>query len=57
MAAMNIGEALQYQKGGTPLRHLGQMSDKRSNLAANVPTFKEQGFKVIMVFAAWHCRA
>ena len=48
MAAMNIGEALQYQKGGTPLRHLGQMSDKRSNLAANVPTFKEQGFKVIM---------
>lgn len=48
MAAMNIGEALQFQKGGTPLRHLGQMSDKRSNLAANVPTFKEQGFKVIM---------
>lgn len=48
IAAMNIGEALQYQKGGTPLRHLGQMSDKRSNLAANVPTFKEQGFKVIM---------
>ncbi|TQN03384.1 tripartite-type tricarboxylate transporter receptor subunit TctC [Acidovorax temperans] len=48
MAAMNIGEALQYQNGGTPLRHLGQMSDKRSNLAANVPTFKEQGFKVIM---------
>lgn len=48
MAALNIGEALQYQKGGTPLRHLGQMSDKRSNLASNVPTFKEQGFKVIM---------
>jgi tripartite-type tricarboxylate transporter receptor subunit TctC len=48
MAALNIGEALQYQKGGTPLRHLGQMSEKRSNLAANVPTFKEQGFKVIM---------
>ena len=48
MAAMNIGEALQYQKGGTPLRHLGQMSDKRSNFAANVPTFKEQGFNVIM---------
>lgn len=48
MAALNIGEALQYQKGGTPLRHLGQMSEKRSNLAVNVPTFKEQGFKVIM---------
>ncbi len=48
MAALNIGEALQYQKGGTPLRHLGQMSEKRSNLAPAVPTFKEQGFNVIM---------
>jgi tripartite-type tricarboxylate transporter receptor subunit TctC len=48
VAAMNIGEALQYQKGGTPLRHLGQMSEKRSNLAPDVPTFKEQGFNVIM---------
>ena len=48
VAAMNIGEALQYQKGGTPLRHLGQMSEKRSALATNVPTFKEQGYNVIM---------
>lgn len=48
VAAMNIGEALQYQKGGTPLRHLGQMSEKRSNLASQVPTFKEQGVPVIM---------
>ncbi len=48
VAAMNIGEALQYQKGGTPLRHLGQMSETRSTLAPNVPTFKEQGFNVIM---------
>lgn len=48
LAAMNIGEALQYQKGGTPLRHLGQMSEGRSSLAPNVPTFKEQGFNVIM---------
>lgn len=48
MAALNIGEALQYQKGGTPLRHLGQMSEKRSNLAPHVPTFNEQGYKVIM---------
>jgi tripartite-type tricarboxylate transporter receptor subunit TctC len=48
LAAMNIGEALQYEKGGTPLRHLGQMSEKRSALAPNVPTFKEQGFDVIM---------
>jgi tripartite-type tricarboxylate transporter receptor subunit TctC len=48
VAAMNIGEALQYQKGGTPLRHLGQMSEKRSSLAPQVPTFKEQGINVIM---------
>lgn len=48
LAAMNIGEAMQYQKGGTPMRHLGQMSEKRSTLAPSVPTFKEQGFNVIM---------
>lgn len=48
MAAMNIGEALQYAKGGTPLRHLGQMSPARTNLAPNVPTFKEQGFDIVM---------
>lgn len=48
VAAINIGEALQYEKGGTPLRHLGQMSEKRSSLAPNVPTFKEQGLNVIM---------
>ena len=48
VAAMNIGEAMQYQKGGTPLRHLGQMSEKRSTLATQVPTFKEQGIAVIM---------
>ncbi|MDB5899527.1 MAG: tctC [Ramlibacter sp.] len=48
MAAMNIGEALQYAKGGTPLRHLGQMSMTRTNLAPTVPTFKEQGFDIVM---------
>lgn len=48
MAAMNIGEALQYAKGGTPLRHLGQMSGSRTNLAPNVPTFREQGFDIVM---------
>ena len=47
VAAMNIGEALQYQRGGTPLRHLGQMSEKRSSLAPQVPTFKEQGFDLV----------
>lgn len=48
MAAMNIGEALQYAKGGTPLRHLGQMSGSRTNLAPNLPTFKEQGYDIVM---------
>jgi tripartite-type tricarboxylate transporter receptor subunit TctC len=48
MAAMNIGEALQYAKGGTPLRQLGQMSTTRTTLAPNVPTFKEQGFDIVM---------
>ncbi len=48
LAAMNIGEALQYAKGGTPLRNLGQMSGTRTNLAPNLPTFKEQGFDIVM---------
>ena len=48
VAAMNIGEALQYIKGGTPLRNLGQMSVTRTNLAPNLPTFKEQGYDIVM---------
>ncbi len=48
VAAMNIGEALQYAKGGSPIRQLGQMSVTRTTLAPNVPTFKEQGFDIIM---------
>jgi tripartite-type tricarboxylate transporter receptor subunit TctC len=48
MAAMNIGEAMQYQKGGTPLRNLGQMSVARTTLAPNLPTFREQGYDIIM---------
>lgn len=44
IGAMNIGEALQYQKGGTPLRILGQMSKTRSAALPDVPTFKEQGY-------------
>jgi tripartite-type tricarboxylate transporter receptor subunit TctC len=48
MAAMNIGEALQYAKGGSPLRQLGQMSTARTNLAPGVPTFKEQGYDIVM---------
>jgi tripartite-type tricarboxylate transporter receptor subunit TctC len=48
VAAMNIGEALQYAKGGSTIRQLGQMSTARTTLAPNVPTFKEQGFNIIM---------
>jgi tripartite-type tricarboxylate transporter receptor subunit TctC len=48
VAAMNIGEALQYAKGGSALRQLGQMSTSRSSLAPDVPTFKEQGYDIVM---------
>jgi tripartite-type tricarboxylate transporter receptor subunit TctC len=48
VAAMNIGEALQYIKGGTRLRNLGQMSVTRTNLAPSLPTFKEQGYDIVM---------
>jgi tripartite-type tricarboxylate transporter receptor subunit TctC len=44
IGAINVGEALQYQKGGTPLRFLGQMGKTRSAALPDVPTFKEQGF-------------
>jgi tripartite-type tricarboxylate transporter receptor subunit TctC len=48
VAAMNIGEALQYVKGGSKIRQLGQMSESRSLLAPQVPTFKEQGYAIVM---------
>jgi tripartite-type tricarboxylate transporter receptor subunit TctC len=48
VAAMNIGEALQYAKGGSTIRQLGQMSIARTTLAPNVPTFKEQGYEIVM---------
>ena len=46
VGAINVGEALQYQKGGTPIRLLGQMSAVRTTLAPQTPTFKEQGFDI-----------
>ena len=46
VAAINIGEALQYQKGGTPLRHLVQMSLARTNLAPDLATAREQGYDI-----------
>lgn len=46
VAAINVGEALQYAKGGTPMRNLGQMSMTRTTLAPDLPTFKEQGYNI-----------
>jgi len=46
IGAINVGEVLAYQKGGTPIRLLGQMSAARSSLAPQVPTFKEQGIDI-----------
>jgi tripartite-type tricarboxylate transporter receptor subunit TctC len=46
VGAINIGEALQFAKGGVSLRNLGVMSPTRSPLAPNVPTFREQGFDI-----------
>jgi len=48
IAVMNIGEALAAVKGGNQLRQLGQMSAKRTNVAPDVPTFREQGYDIIM---------
>ncbi|RYX96900.1 MAG: tripartite tricarboxylate transporter substrate binding protein [Comamonadaceae bacterium] len=48
VAGINVGEALAYTKGGTPLRHLGQMSEQRVSIAPNLPTFKEQGYPIVM---------
>ena len=46
VGAINVGEALAYIKGGSPIRMLGQMSLKRTVLAPNIPTFAEQGYNM-----------
>jgi tripartite-type tricarboxylate transporter receptor subunit TctC len=46
IGAINVGEVLAYQKGGTPVKLLGQMSATRSSLAPQAPTFKEQGIDI-----------
>src|SRR5436853_1682512 len=48
VAAINIGEALQYVKGGTPIRNLVQMSPARTNLAPDLATAREQGYDIEM---------
>ncbi|MBP8035505.1 MAG: tripartite tricarboxylate transporter substrate binding protein [Burkholderiaceae bacterium] len=46
VGAINVGEALAYMKGGSPMRMLGQMSLKRTVLAPDTPTFAEQGYNI-----------
>jgi tripartite-type tricarboxylate transporter receptor subunit TctC len=48
VAAINVGEALQYLKGGSPLRCLGQMTPVRISMAPDWPTFREQGYQFDM---------
>src|SRR5919198_509203 len=48
VAAVNIGEALAFQKGGTPIRNLVQISPARTNLAPELPTAREQGYDIEM---------
>ncbi|MYN14904.1 tripartite tricarboxylate transporter substrate binding protein [Pusillimonas sp. TS35] len=48
LAAMNIGEVKAYMDGGSPMRPLGVMSHERSDVAPDLPTFKEQGYDIIM---------
>lgn len=46
VGAINIGEALQAVKGGTPMRNIAQFSPARTNLAPDLPTGREQGFDI-----------
>jgi tripartite-type tricarboxylate transporter receptor subunit TctC len=48
VAAMNIGEALQYEKGGTPLRNLGQMSEQRTTWRRTCPRSRNRASTSIM---------
>jgi len=47
LGGMNVGEAMQATSSGSPFINLGQMSEKRVDIAPDVPTFKEQGFDLI----------
>src|SRR3546814_13602944 len=49
VGGMNLGEAMPYS--GKNLRILGQASEKRSPLAPDVPTFKEQGIDLVFASA------
>lgn len=44
LGSINIGEAMQYTAAGSPFIQLAQASGQRSEVAPDVPTFKELGF-------------
>jgi len=46
VAAINVGEALQGIRGGTPMRNIAQFAPARTNLAPELPTGHEQGFDI-----------
>ena len=46
VGAINVGEALQGIKGGTPMRNIAQFAPARANLAPDLPTAREQGFDI-----------
>ncbi|WP_424813619.1 tripartite tricarboxylate transporter substrate binding protein [Roseococcus sp. YIM B11640] len=46
LAAINVGDALQLKREGR-LRILAQAAEARSEEAADVPTFREEGFDVV----------
>lgn len=48
LAAVNIGEALGFEKGGAQFRNLGVMSQTRTAMAPDLPTFKEQGYDITL---------
>lgn len=47
VSSVNVGEAMQHLKTDS-MRILGQMSATRLAPATNVPTFKEQGFDIVL---------
>ena len=47
VGAFNISEAIEFVKEGK-VRCLGTMAEKRWEMAPDIPTFKEQGYDVVM---------
>lgn len=48
LAAISIGESLQAQKGGVPLRIIAQLSAARTTLAPDLATATEQGYPLVL---------